>query len=500
MPPRFAVARPALALVLATALAACGGTAEPGQNDTATNEDVDFALSPEAELFDGVPDNADLPSEGKTDAVYPKQFDLVSKQSAIKSQGGRGVCSIFATAALMEHLYLAEGALAAPDFSEQYLQWAVKNQVKQFPNTAGSNSAYNLEAISKFGIVEEPLWPYETSQWGASKDAACLSGEGLPTRCYTNGEPPAAAKDGKKWKLPAGKWINASHTSIKGHMVAKKTAVVIGVKFYYQAWNHRSAKIPTSNENWRNGYVLSPNAEDKKQTPAGHAVLIVGWDDDLQVQKRDGAGAGVVDGDGKPVMEKGFFILKNSWGTGSFGVNNPHGDGYGFIAYKYVSDYGTAYVSGVPGVATPAEICDDGLDNDRNGKVDCADTACAAQTLCQGGTTTHESTGTKAIPDNNLTGVTSTIKVTQAGLVKSLSITVDIAHSYSGDLTLELEHAGKKATLLSADGSSDANIQRTFRSSAFNGKEGKGDWILRVKDEARGDTGTLKSWSLAIAR
>ena len=55
-------------------------------------------------LFADTPDPKTLPDELKADQDFPKQFDLVDLQSPVKSQGSRGVCSIFSTVALMEHL------------------------------------------------------------------------------------------------------------------------------------------------------------------------------------------------------------------------------------------------------------------------------------------------------------------------------------------------------------------------------------------------------------
>src|SRR5687767_7607026 len=61
-------------------------------------------------IVGGAPANHMLPDDNKADAVYPrKHSELVAVQSPVKSQGSRGVCSIFATAALMESLYIKAG-------------------------------------------------------------------------------------------------------------------------------------------------------------------------------------------------------------------------------------------------------------------------------------------------------------------------------------------------------------------------------------------------------
>jgi hypothetical protein len=154
--------RSLIVFALVAPLAACAGD-PPG-----SPYDDDFALSSEDPLFDGAPDNDTLPDENKADAEYPATFDLVSEQSSVKSQGSRGVCSIFATTALMENLYIKAGVRDA-DFSEQYMQWSAKEQVRDFRNTDGSNASANLRAASDFGIVEERFWPYQSSPWTASQ-------------------------------------------------------------------------------------------------------------------------------------------------------------------------------------------------------------------------------------------------------------------------------------------------------------------------------------------
>jgi hypothetical protein len=478
-------------------LAACaGGDPEP------TPWDEEFPVSEHDPLFQDAPNNSDLEEEGKADAVYPATFfELVPANSPVKSQGSRGVCSIFATLALMEHLYIKEGSLPNPDFSEQYLQWSAKVEARGFQNTEGSNADVNLRAISNFGVVAEGDWPYESAPWSTANDAACTGGENLPTKCYTNGEPPQRARDARKWTLPRGRWINSAERSIKAHLHGKKQGVVIGLTFFYQAWNHRRSELPVNSEYWRQGYVLSPNAKDEEVSlakRAGHAVLLVGWDDNLEVPKVDETGAVVKDADGNPVMEKGFFIFKNSWGAASFGVSNPHGAGYGYLAYSYVRDWGSAMVSDIPRVEIPDEACDSGADEDLDGQIDCDDSDCANAPVCQGGseTRTYSATPGTAIPDNDPTGVSSTISVPDAGTVGSLKVSLDITHTYRGDLKVVLHHGGDSIVLHDQEGSSQDDLRVEIPVTAFDGDGLSGDWRLEVSDLANIDTGTLNSWAI----
>jgi hypothetical protein len=485
---------------LALALAACGPQLTTEEEPEGLGLDNDPPLADVDELLAGAPKADEIPSEFKADEVLPQVFsDLVQTQTSVKSQGSRGVCSIFATAALMEHLYLIEGSVRGPDFSEQYLQWSAKVQVGSFPNTSGSNAVYNLEAITDFGIPVEAAWPYESLQWGASQDPACAGTEGLPTRCYTNGDPPQAALDSDKFFLPPSRWL--SRSDIKAHMFTRRTAVVVGFDFFYQSWNHRRSTLPINTHNWDQGYVLYPNARDKqisREQRAGHAILLVGWDDTLEVPIRDENGAQVLGTDGQPVVEKGFYIFKNSWGSGGFGIDNPHGAGYGYISQRYIHEFGSMRVTDVPVVEVKREVCDDGTDNDGDEQADCDDSDCAADAACQGGgdEITFEGEGGLSIPDNNATGISSPLVADQGGSIASLTVKVDVGHTYRGDLRVSLHRGSEAVVLHDRKGGSADDLVETFEVDGWNGQDLAGEWRLVIVDLASRDLGTLRSWSL----
>lgn len=488
-------------------VAGCADDQTAQNNETVGGEQEEEYIPPlhesPDELFAGAPKNDALPTEGKADAVYPPKFtELLETQSPVKSQGRRGVCSIFSTVGLMEHLYIKEGTYLNPDFSEQYLQWSAKFEVGAFPNTSGSNASSNLDAIVRYGIVEEDVWPYESGGWTASDDPACGEDD-KPTRCYTNGEPPAEAADAEKWYLPRSRWISTRPNDIKAHMHTKKSAVVVGLDFFYQAWGHGGSPLTTSKEYSRNGYVFYPNEVDKEKSlenRAGHSILLVGWDDTLEVPRLDENGEPMVDENGDPVVDKGFFIFKNSWGTG-WAEESPYGAGFGFISMDYVEEYGRARVAEAPEFEIPEEVCGDGLDNDGNGDVDCDDSVCSDHATCQetSDTTTYSNTESVAIPDNDENGITSTINVPDSGTIGALSVNLDITHSYIGDLSVMLEGPnGELAVLLDSSESSEDNFSGTIVVTEFEGAEAQGDWTLYVWDEAKYDEGTLNEWSMDV--
>ena len=489
------------ALALSTTFVGC---AAQGVDDPMTFDEAPVsALDP---LFEGAPGNDELPEEGKADETYPRRFDLMDIQTPVRSQGSRGVCSIFATAALMESLYRSEGSIMSPDFSEQYLQWSVKTQVMAFTNTDGSSAQRNLEAISRFGIPEESAWPYESRGWGTTQDMACTGPEAMrPVRCWTNGEPPASAREAELYRLPAGRWISTRRRSLMAHMTNRRTPVVVGGDFFYQAWNHGGSMLPVSAEYSRRGIVLYPTPEDitdSRLRPAGHAYLLVGWDEEMQVQRLNGQGQPMVDAMGNPVYETGFFLFKNSWGTGRFGTEGTPAAGYGWISIRYVEEFLSGYVSDVPTVRIPPETCNNSRDDDRDGMADCMDSDCSGQRACMDVSTgtTHELAPMVAIPDNAPTGVSSEIMVAEGGSISSLAVTVDATHPYRGDLVVRLTHAGRTVTLMDRQGSGDDDLHQTFDVSDWNGVDAAGAWTLTVVDSARSDVGTLDRWSLAITR
>ncbi len=491
-----------LILLLATVLT--GAVACNGNTDLLTTnpEDSDAPLSDVGALLDGTPTNDELPSDGKFDAVYPETFfDLVALQSPVRSQGSRGVCSIFSTVGLMEHLYISEGTLPGePDFSEQFLQWSVKFEVGAFTNTGGSSARSNLRAINQYGIVAEADSPYETQPWNTSDDERC-TGDDQPTVCFTNGEPSAAALAADRWRLPPGRYVNSRPRSIKAFLTENRTAVIAGMTFFYQSWNHRRSTHKINSDYWSEGYVLYPNEADKTKSlekRVGHSILIVGWDDNLEVDRVDENGDVMKDDSGNTLTEKGFWVFKNSWGTGGFGIRNPHGIGFGYLSMKYVDEYASVYGSAEP-VLDLVEICDDGIDNDYNTAVDCDDDACANHEACNPTGLSFSNNDTVAIPDNDSAGAASIITVDAEGNAGTVTVNVDISHSYIGDLTVTLVGPdGTRAVLHDKTGSSTDDIRQTFTPTEFAGRAIDGDWTLEVIDHANADTGDINSWSIAF--
>lgn len=494
-------------ILLAMGLLLVFGCAE---NEVETNtgiaSDEPQELSDWEALFADTPDPKTLPDELKSDQEFPARFDLADLQSPVKSQGSRGVCSIFSTVALMEHLYMKRGAVS-PDFSEHFLQWSVKAELGRFKNTSGSNGSANLSAINRFGIVEESVEPYQSFSWSGSQDERCAESDEnedkKPLICFTNGEPNEGALNAERFKLPPSRWVGSERRNLKAFMVENETGVVVGMTFFYQSWNHRKSPLQVNSEYSRQGYVLYPNETDKEKSlekRAGHSILIVGWDDELEVPIVDEEGKQVLDDEGNPVVERGFFLFKNSWGTANFGTANPFGPGYGWLSMRYVEEYGSA-VSARPPEEELTERCDDGLDNNFDGLTDCDDTLCSESVSCQVvpermlsfSVSSEES---REIPDKD--EVISTLSISNEGNIDHISVSFEIEHTFTGDLEINIESpSGTRVNLVSSNTESSLNELKIEQElPELRGEPVAGEWKLMITDQYAEDSGILKSWSL----
>jgi cysteine-rich repeat protein len=185
---------------------------------------------------------------------------------------------------------------------------------------------------------------------------------------------------------------------------------------------------------------------------------------------------------------------------------------------------------GAPSVCTLHEsVCNDGMDNDADGLVDCFDPDCQGQAICvilpcAAGQTQriYNSTDTpKAIQD--LVTITSTINVPDVATVNRAIVKLNITHTWDADLDIFLGSPAATSVELTTDnGSLNDNYTNTiFDQSCMNsiingtapftgcfqpegmlatviGQGSAGNWVLSVGDDASGDTGTLNSWNLIL--
>ncbi|NOT34251.1 MAG: T9SS type A sorting domain-containing protein [Candidatus Eisenbacteria bacterium] len=113
-----------------------------------------------------------------------------------------------------------------------------------------------------------------------------------------------------------------------------------------------------------------------------------------------------------------------------------------------------------------------------------------------------------AIPDNNAVGVTSDMIVAPAFTVASVELSVNIPHTFIGDLIVELRHGATTVRVHNRTGGSLANLVRNYPSvntpdgpgtlANFAGSPSNGTWTLFVSDNAGQDLGNIAQWCLTL--
>ena len=116
-----------------------------------------------------------------------------------------------------------------------------------------------------------------------------------------------------------------------------------------------------------------------------------------------------------------------------------------------------------------------------------------------------EATPNLTIPDNRLEGITSSISINTPGVVRRIKVSINITHTYIGDLLIELYSPTRRRAVLHAraGGSADNLVvaydsNRPGQLSTMVGQPMQGDWVLSVSDRASRDVGTLNKWTLEL--
>lgn len=203
------------------------------------------------------------------------------------------------------------------------------------------------------------------------------------------------------------------------------------------------------------------------------------------------------------------------------GVCEPADDGDGCSSACVNEECGN-------GVLADTEQCDDGnLTND-----DGCSATCAFEYMCGVGETLVQIRSAdvpQAIPENNPTGVESTLVVPFAsqGQIRSVMVGLGrITHTYDADLSISVASpSGRRRTLVANRGFGGQNFVTTrfddaaataiasgfapfsgrFRpeqpistSVGFRDQHAAGTWALRAVDSASGDVGAIVGWTLSL--
>lgn len=201
--------------------------------------------------------------------VLPVRIDNRDEATPVRDQGKEGSCTGHALAAVAEMLYWRKLG-NPPDFSER---WAYEKSKKydEWPGEDydGSSIRGAVKAWSKEGICEEKHWPYKPGKRG------------------TPG--PKAAENAALY--PVEKYERCLGLENMKHAIHYRGAIIVGASIHRGWFEAKGKKI----------IGFAPD----KDIVGGHAFIMVGYND-----------------------SKGFFWVKNSWGS-EWGI-----EGYAGMRYQ----------------------------------------------------------------------------------------------------------------------------------------------------------------------
>lgn len=226
-------------------------------------------------------------------AGLPAAVDLRPWASPIEDQGALGSCTAQAGAGVIEY-YERKSFGRHVESSRLFLYKATRNLMK----SKGDSGAYlrmTMGAMVIFGVPPEPYWPYTDAEEAFDKEP--------PAFCY-------AFAQGYKTLLyyrhdPAGSTRAAVLERLKAHIAAGHPAM-----FGFTVYSSFDQAETT-------GRIPLPHGRERIE--GGHAVVAMGYDDDLTIANASG---------GEPC--RGALLIRNSWGR-AWGEK-----GYGWLPYAYV--------------------------------------------------------------------------------------------------------------------------------------------------------------------
>lgn len=117
----------------------------------------------------------------------------------------------------------------------------------------------------------------------------------------------------------------------------------------------------------------------------------------------------------------------------------------------------------------------------------------------------QENSQSVEIPDNNPNGVSSSIAITETSPIQDIQVTVEIEHSFLGDIEVWLVAPNGDQVLLQnrtlgikTQLKTTYNLQNTIYLRQFINISAQGNWQLKVVDAIPENTGTLKYWKLDL--
>jgi C1A family cysteine protease len=230
-------------------------------------------------------------AKSKKSAKLPVRVDLREWCSAVEDQGEIGSCTAHAGVSLIE--YFERRAFGRHiDASRRFLYKVTRNLMRLTGDT-GAYCRTTMGAIALFGVPPEEYWPYDIENFD----------EEPPAFCYAFAQNYRAIQ---YYRLdPAGVSRPELLAQIKLNLHSG-----LPLMFGFTVYN-------SIEQSWEmDGKIPFPSRTDK--TTGGHAVMAVGYDDELEIQHNGSE------------KTTGAILIRNSWGP-TWGE-----EGYGWLPYDFV--------------------------------------------------------------------------------------------------------------------------------------------------------------------
>ncbi len=222
--------------------------------------------------------------------TVPDKVDLRKWCSPVEDQGKIGSCTANAGVGLLEY-YERKAFGKHLDASRLFLYKITRNLMKQTGDT-GAFLRTTMSAMVLFGVLPEEYYPYQIEDFDEEPPAFCYAySQSYKALKYVNLDPPNTSKEDLLAR-------------IKTNLAARMPSM-FGFTVYSSIWDARDGKIP---------FPCS-----KEKVEGGHAIMAVGYDDNLKIQN--------------PTCKNetiGAILIRNSWGS-KWGEA-----GYGWLPYEYV--------------------------------------------------------------------------------------------------------------------------------------------------------------------
>ncbi len=225
--------------------------------------------------------------------ALPPSVDLRADCSPIETQHPLGSCTAQAGVGLLE--YFERRAFGRHIDGSRLFLYFVSRRLGNMHGDVGCYLRLTMGGMTLFGVPHEQFWPYNPANIDVDPPAFVYAlAQNYQAVIYYRLDPPGTP------------YNNAFVMRLKLLLFAK-----LPMMFGFTVYRDAITQVT-------NGRIPFPTPRDTVY--AGHAVDIVGYDDNLPIKNRSLGG----------IETRGAFLIRNSWGPG-WGMN-----GYGYLPYEYM--------------------------------------------------------------------------------------------------------------------------------------------------------------------